>query len=158
LISSDWEQEASDSQLCVPSTYTMATHVLPRPEGYPVVLPTVYQTTNAFIPPQKDSILSVSSLERAVLTLESKEAIRGLCKPGEQKWGECPTEARCKLGELQGAGRLERSAVPGIWICGSYAYLGVPLLEGCVVSSRNVVEQGILRSEGLMLDEVPWDV
>ncbi|KAG2023210.1 hypothetical protein CC2G_000888 [Coprinopsis cinerea AmutBmut pab1-1] len=157
LISSNWDEDSEDSEFCVPSTYTMATHMLPRPEGYPSFLPSVYQTTNPFIPPQKDTVLSVSSLERAVLTPESKQALRGLCKPKRKWWWECPTETRCELGELQGAGRLENESTPGIWICGSYAYLGVPLLEGCVVSSRNVVEQGILKSEGLQLREDPWD-
>ena len=30
-----------------------------------------------------------------------------------------------------------------------HAHSGIPLLEGCVVSARNVVEQGVLKSEGI---------
>ena len=70
---------------------------------------------------------------------------------GEWSWG-CAGQGGGLLEPLQGAGRLEDTAadcVPGIWFCGSYAYCGIPLLEGCVVSARNVVEQGIWVSEGI---------
>ncbi|TFK30674.1 hypothetical protein FA15DRAFT_579639 [Coprinopsis marcescibilis] len=158
LISSDREEENQDSALCVPHTYTMATHTLARPEGHSARFPVVYQTTNPFIPPHKDTVLDVSTFERAVLTVESKQALSGLCKQEHGAWWECPTETRCHLGELQGAGRLDNNKVPGIWICGSYAYSGIPLLEGCVVSARNVVEEGILKTEGLKFQEAPWNI
>ena len=39
--------------------------------------------------------------------------------------------------------------MPDVWLWGGYAQCGIPLLEGCVVSARNVVEQGVWASEGV---------
>lgn len=147
MASEDWP---SESDICVDSTYAMATHVLPNASK-------VYQTTNPIMPIDKDKILSVSKLERAVVTAESKVALGALWRPREEErgrewsWG-CTVQDSGMLGPLQGAGRLDdrdADCVPGIWLCGSYAYGGIPLLEGCVVSATNVVEQGIWVSEGL---------
>jgi hypothetical protein len=126
----------------------MATHVLPRPAGYPEHQPTVYQSTNPIIAPKVDNILSVATLERAVVTTQSKKALKGLCVSGEKKWWQVPYHAQTRLGPLQGTSASEENG-PAIWVCGSYAHLGIPLLEGCVVSARNVVEQGIFRREGV---------
>ncbi|KAF9454942.1 hypothetical protein P691DRAFT_770043 [Macrolepiota fuliginosa MF-IS2] len=145
-----------DSSVCVSSSYTMVTHTLPRPEGYPTHQPTVYQTTNPYIPPKKDSILSVARLERAVPTVEAKKALQNFCQQKERKWWECSAIASTRLGPLQGAGRMTGGGHPGIWICGSYASPGIPLLEGCVVSAKDVVVEGILACEGTGLREEPW--
>jgi hypothetical protein len=129
---------------CVPPQYTMATHILPSPINYPSHLPAIYQTTNPIIAPCRDSILSVARLERAVLTVEAKNALSGLHRETGRKWWQCAVQGTSGLGPLQGAGKLshigEEAKGPGIWVCGSYAYPGIPLLEGCVVSARNVVE------------------
>ncbi|KAJ7924471.1 hypothetical protein B0H13DRAFT_1978624 [Mycena leptocephala] len=100
----------------------------------------VFQTTNPFVPVHDDRILSVATLERAVLTMPAKTRCGA--------WWQSAAEAECTLGELQGAGRRESDAGPGVWLCGSYAYVGIPLLEGCVVSARNVY-RGICESEGV---------
>lgn len=136
------------ASFCVSSSYTMATHVLPKPAGYPENQPTVYQSTNPIIVPKVDNILSVATLERAIVTTKSKKALKGLCVSGEKKWWQVPYHAQTRLGPLQGASASEENG-PSIWVCGSYAHLGIPLLEGCVVSARNVVEQGIFRREGV---------
>lgn len=146
----------SSSPLCVPSSYTMATHVLPTPEGYPLHSPVIYQTTNPIIPPREECVLSVAKLERAVLTLEAKVALEGLYREEERRWWQSAGQGRSRLGRLQGAGRMEGEEGPGIWICGSFAYAGIPLLEGCVVSARNVVEQGVWASEGVAVEGSPW--
>ncbi|KAF9456813.1 hypothetical protein BDZ94DRAFT_1274779 [Collybia nuda] len=140
----------------VPPTYTMATHVLTPPEGYPPNLPTIYQTTNPIIPAREDCVFSVAKLERAVLTVNSKEALKGLYHEEGRKWWQCAGQANSCLGTLQGAGRLSGMQGPGIWICGSFAHAGIPLLEGCVVSARTVVEQGVYRSEGMEAKTSPW--
>lgn len=145
-----------DSSVCVSSSYTMVTHVLPKPDGYPAHQPAVYQTTNPYIPPRKSSILSVSRMERAVPTVEARKALQSLCKEDGRRWWECPAIAKTKLGPLQGAGRVTDASHPGVWICGSYAFPGIPFLEGCVVSAKNVVVQGILECEGAELQEEPW--
>ncbi|KAG6854083.1 hypothetical protein C0991_010830 [Blastosporella zonata] len=144
------------SATTVPPSYTMATHVLRPPRGYPTNLPPVYQTTNPVIPPEEGSILSVAKLERAVLTVSAKEALKGLYQEVNRKWWQCATEGTPGLGELQGAGRLEDVQGSGIWICGSYVYAGIPLLEGCVVSARTVIEQGVYAAEGVSSTSPPW--
>ncbi|KAJ7456438.1 hypothetical protein FB451DRAFT_1407146 [Mycena latifolia] len=108
----------------------------------------VFQTTNPFVDVQDDRILSVATLERAVLTMHAKDALKGLYRETRRAWWQSAAEAESTLGDLQGAGRRESDASPGIWICGSYASVGIPLLEGCVVSARNVY-QGICQSEGV---------
>lgn len=157
LVASAWKDGTDDRPLCVPPTYAMATHVLPA-------LPGVYQTTNPIIPPREDTVLSVAKLERAVVSVRGKAALAGLWrerKECEWKWG-CAGDDGGVLGPLQGAGRLddakagniEKKRMPGIWLCGSYAHCGIPLLEGCVVSGRNVAEQGVWASEGVDLSTV----
>ncbi|KAF8203755.1 splicing factor, Prp19-binding domain-containing protein [Pholiota molesta] len=142
--------------LCISPSYTMATHILPIPKGYPLNQPTVYQTTNPIIPPKKDTVLSVATLERAIVTMDSKKALTELCVQSSKKWWQCPYQGETRLGDAQGASSSTEPDAPGVWICGSYAYLGVPLLEGCVVSARNIVEQGILRREGVQWTQEPW--
>jgi hypothetical protein len=56
-------------------------------------------------------------------------------------------QAESELGLLQGAAVGENG--PRIWACRAHAYCGIPLLEGCVVSARNVVEWGIFNHEGV---------
>ena len=137
----------------VPSAHTMTTHILSLPKSYPKNKPQVYQTTNPIIDPKKDCLLSVAKLERAIVTMESRKALASLTVSETRRWWQCPYQATTRLGALQGA---RDGDSPGIWICGSYAHSGIPLLEGCVVSARNVVEQGILRSEGVQWVHEPW--
>ncbi|KIY47003.1 hypothetical protein FISHEDRAFT_46098 [Fistulina hepatica ATCC 64428] len=135
-----------DGSACpiVSSAFTMATQIIALGKTNAVV----YQTTNPVFSPSENTILSVTKLDRAVLTLQSKGAVRDLIDTGGRHWWE--TTGR--LGPLQGAG----TAGPGIWLCGSYAYPGIPLLEGCVASARNVVEQGIWAQEGVTKRDYLW--
>jgi hypothetical protein len=144
------QQQVCHSDI-VPPSYTMATQILNRPPGIPEDLAQIYQTTNPLISPAKDTILSSSTLERAIVTVKSKEALNGLYEEKKSGWlPRCAGQGTSKLGWLQGAGRLDGATEsPGIWFCGAYAYAGIPMLEGCVVSARNVVEQGICQSEGV---------
>ncbi|KAF9535769.1 splicing factor, Prp19-binding domain-containing protein [Crepidotus variabilis] len=136
-------------------SHSMATHILRRHPAYPKDKPTVYQSTNPLLPPRKDAILSVGKLERAVVTMKSKRALSGLCEEESKQWWQCPYQAKTRLGPLQGARPTSEPDAPGIWFCGSYAYLGIPLLEGCVISAQNVVEQGIFKDEEIRWEEVP---
>jgi hypothetical protein len=150
------EDEFCENPHILSGSYTMTTHILTRPMGFPARLPDIYQTTNPIIPPRAESVLSVAALERAVVTAESKEALKGLYwEDGRKRW-QCAGQGNSHLGELQGAGRLSGVQGPGIWICGSFAAAGIPLLEGCVVSARNVVEQGIWKAEGIESNIPPW--
>ncbi|KAH9005929.1 hypothetical protein EDB86DRAFT_3070997 [Lactarius hatsudake] len=138
---------AEASGLLLPPTYTMATHIIPRPAGRaPGVA--ILQTTNPTIAPRPGSVLSIARLERALVTRTSKAAVRSLCaEEGD----------RVNVGVLQGAARREHgSSAAGIWVVGSYAHSGIPLLEGCVASAREIVERGILRCEGASVHDSPW--
>ncbi|KAL1673289.1 hypothetical protein EV122DRAFT_294270 [Schizophyllum commune] len=160
-----WERLANqtDPPLIVEPYFAMATQVLPLPADYPPDAPRIYQTTNPLFPPREDSIISVARLERAVLTRKAKAALRGLHNADGGRWWQ----GQGRLGPLQGAGKLDAGKLgagrvsekvegPGIWLCGSYAYPGLPLLEGCVASARNVVEQGVYAAEGVPPGAAPW--
>ncbi|KZP32447.1 hypothetical protein FIBSPDRAFT_848864, partial [Athelia psychrophila] len=111
---------------------------------------TIYQTTNPIIAPRPSSILSTTHLERAVLTRAGKAAVAGLYRETRRRWWECAVEAQSALGPLQGPGAGEggaKGAGVGVWAVGSYAYPGIPLLEGCVVSARNVA-RAVVALEG----------
>lgn len=149
--------------IVVPSTYTQTTHMLPRPPHIPPGPLSIYQTTNPIYPPEPGSVLSVARLERALLTRDSKEAVRMLSVPppspslvqSVRQWVFRETKQTARLGSLQGAARRSameegRTAV-GIWVVGAYAYQGIPLLEGCVAGARDVVEQGVLECEGVRI-------
>lgn len=156
------EVSTADKDLNVlPASYTMTTHVISSEDetqdsrdSRHTAVPAVYQTTNPTISILKEAILSVSSMNRAVLSTAGKRALAQLSviQASRSRWRITDTGTRTTiLGPLQGAGCLgsRNRDTPGIWICGSYAHHGIPLLEGCVGSAKDVVEQGILPSEGL---------
>ncbi|KAK7064731.1 hypothetical protein R3P38DRAFT_56509 [Favolaschia claudopus] len=143
------DDPSSWSPHCVSPAHTMTTQILtPPPTLKNQRAVPVFQTTNPFVSVHDDRILSVATLERAVLTMPAKKAIHGLCRQTRRAWWQASADADYTLGDLQGAGRRTSDAQPGIWLCGSYAYVGIPLLEGCVVSARNVY-LGICQSEGI---------
>ncbi|KAI9512288.1 splicing factor, Prp19-binding domain-containing protein [Russula earlei] len=138
---------ANSTGLELPSTYAMTTHLLPRLAGK-AAGKAILQTTNPTIAPRPGSILSVSRIERALLTRRSKAAVRSLCADEEDAVG---------VGALQGTARRELGdAAAGLWVVGSYVCHGIPLLEGCVVSAREIVERGVLRCEGGSVHGSPW--
>ncbi|KAJ7223394.1 hypothetical protein GGX14DRAFT_513778 [Mycena pura] len=129
--------------------YTMTTQIVTPPPVLRAAAPvTVFQTTNPFVAVPADRILSSATLERAVRTMDARAALRGLCRETRRAWWQCAAAADCALGPLQGAGRADSDAHAGVWLCGAYAHVGIPLLEGCVVSARNVY-LAICDSEGL---------
>jgi hypothetical protein len=96
----------------------------------PPGLEAVYQTTNPVVPIDPDTLLGVSRLERA-LPLRDARTLAGL---------HPPTEAR-----------------PLVALVGSYAYPGIPLLEGCVGSARRVVEDLLHLPPQAAAGGVDWD-
>jgi predicted NAD/FAD-binding protein len=129
------------------SSYTMTTHILHSQHCRPFLL----QTTNPIISIDPSKVLSISKLTRAVLSVEAKNALPGLSKTTRSRWDVTGTTAT-SLGNLQGL-QLHGAR---IWVCGSYASDGIPLLEGCLKSARAVVEQGVLRVEGARFVSSPW--
>jgi hypothetical protein len=157
--------------LCLPPGYTMATHVVPQKTRPPVGNPShrILQTTNPIYSPHPDSIISIARIERALVSTDSKEAQKDLIAVGVGRWkliwnsaGGAWLPFRLefarprKLGRLQAPGRLTPLIAsdgdklpPGVWLCGSYAHPGIPLLEACVTSALAVVEGGIFEIEGV---------
>ncbi|KAJ3035412.1 hypothetical protein HDV00_004010 [Rhizophlyctis rosea] len=86
------------------------------------------QTTNPITLPSADKTLSASWFERATVTWDSMLAVDD-------------------LGGVQGLG--------GRWFVGSYAWPGIPLLEGCVASGAAVVKE-IGGIEGVEIT-LPWE-
>ncbi|KAG8874615.1 hypothetical protein FRB97_005782 [Tulasnella sp. 331] len=148
----------SKSYLSVPPTFTMTTHSVKSDSSSQFI----YQSTNPIIAPSSSKVLSVAYMDRPILTVRSESAVRDLSMDDPRRaawWDLLRGRPKAKvLGALQGGGRRRDVGwdrpLPGIWICGSYAYEGIPLLEGCVASARMVIEQGVMRSEGLDA----WDV
>ncbi|KAJ3172168.1 hypothetical protein HDU88_006983 [Geranomyces variabilis] len=83
------------------------------------------QTTNPFILPDPQKTISTSWFDRVVVTADSARAVEA-------------------LHTVQGLNHL--------WFVGSWAWEGIPLLEGCVASSVNVVKS-LVRGRPVT---VPW--
>ncbi|KAJ9475788.1 hypothetical protein PHBOTO_005851 [Pseudozyma hubeiensis] len=141
---------------------TMATHVLTLPPDAAAQNLLVMQTTNplSYLHPHPSTILSSSTFERAVIDVEAhlaRQSLFHLSQSTRVKQGSSVETAggrRLSLGTLQQHKRGERLADEArVWVCGSWA-VGIPLLEGCVVSARLVAEE-ILRGEGVQVD-VSW--
>jgi microfibrillar-associated protein 1 len=141
----------------VRETYTMATQVLRGPKEFSRAQPHIFQSTNPLAYPRRESIMSIANLERAVVTKESKKALGLLSEQESRKWWQCPYQATMRPGPLQGCRPLSEHGAPGIWVCGAFAHTGIPLLEGCVVSAQNVVQQGIFETEGINWKEEPYN-
>lgn len=122
---------------------TMATHILDSKL-------LVMQTTNPHptLLPHPSLTLSSSTFERAVIDVDSHLARQGLFS-----FSSGGVKIKTAGGRALGLGKLQEGQGEGvgIWVCGSWA-VGIPLLEGCVVSARVVAEE-ILRREGAALDE-----
>lgn len=166
---------------CLPPGYTMATHVIPQKTMAAAKKPIkrILQTTNPIYPPHPDSIISIAKIERALVSIDSKEAQKDLIDVGIGRWKVIWNGARSasslpfrlefarprKLGRLQAPGRLtpliandgDEIMPPGVWLCGSYAHPGIPLLEACVTSALAVVENGIFEIEGVK-ERASWPI
>ena len=133
---------SSSSELCVPTSFAMATQILP---GQSYDSPNLLlQTTNPIIPPRRETVLSIARLQRAVLTPAAKTALPALATSTLSKpsWSNLWTsEETWSLGPAQGRSVRNGARTVGLWCCGSYAHGGIPLLEGCVVSATNVAAE-----------------
>ncbi|GAC94730.1 hypothetical protein PHSY_002303 [Pseudozyma hubeiensis SY62] len=142
---------------------TMATHVLTLPPDAAAQQDLlVMQTTNPLpsLHPHPSTILSSSTFERAVIDVEAhlaRQSLFHLSQATRTKQGvsvETAGGRKLSLGTLQQHKRGERKRDEArVWVCGSWA-VGIPLLEGCVVSARLVAEE-IMRGEGVQVD-VRW--
>ncbi|KAF8323145.1 hypothetical protein DL93DRAFT_2147213 [Clavulina sp. PMI_390] len=132
---------------CLPHGYAMATHAIGR--GRKDGTSTILQTTNPIHPPHPDSILSIARIERACLTADAKLAQRDLITVGRGRWLQAPGRLTAHPSQEPAGTESESITTPGIWLVGSYAHPGIPLLEACVNSALAVVENGIFGVEGV---------
>ncbi|SOV06319.1 uncharacterized protein UDID_07495 [Ustilago sp. UG-2017a] len=127
--------------------YTSATHILTTPFPSPTGR-VLMQTTNAHpsLSPSPSLTLSRSTFERAIIDVASHLGRQKLFRLSRTQQGvETAGGRKLILGPLQ---KGERGKV-GLWVCGSFA-VGIPLLEGCVVSARLVADE-IARLEEITL-------
>ncbi|KAF9907328.1 hypothetical protein BX616_000468 [Lobosporangium transversale] len=117
------------------------------------------QTTNPIFLPRPETVLSSTWFERAVVNPVSTKAVDELQRMMDQQTAHWVDQnhshikimAAKRKGEKEqdcldyvGIGSLDTPEVPvsdRIWFVGSYAYPGIPLLEGCVVSALQVCDR-----------------
>lgn len=114
FICSESRSPLTTSSICVPPNYAMATHVVFSSPSTRTPPQAIYQTTNPIFPPSSSSIISVTRMERAILTVSSKLALDDLfCDTTENAadwtkrgptWGQLGLKQRKRkqLGPLQG--------------------------------------------------------
>jgi len=113
-----------------PPGWIQATHVL---SASPLLL----QTTNPVSPPDPALVHCSAWFDRAVVSQASRTALPGFLLPDDG--------ADVDAAERTGEGRWQ--GIDNIWLVGSWAAEGCPLLEGCVVSAERVV-RAVARREG----------
>lgn len=126
------------------AVYTMATHVIATPTG------PVYQTTNPVVPIDSSSVLGVARLERALPLRDAAKTLAGLRPPSS------PTASMSVLPSSTSTDHPPQPA-PLIHLAGSYAYPGIPLLEGCVGSARRAAEDICGLPAAAAVGGVDWD-
>lgn len=114
----------------------MATHIMNNTASSLGSTTKFLQTTNPIFQPRPDSVISSAWFERAVVNPESMKAVDELNELMDQQ-----AERVLSSSPSKGKAMSDR-----VWFVGSYAYPGIPLLEGCVVSAVQVMER-IMGSE-----------
>ena len=110
-----------------PRTHVQATHIVARTRPH---LPAdLLQTTNPTREIDPSKTISRTEFERAIVSAESKRVL-----------------PRFRLGVRAGEGDLQGRH--GIWLAGSWAAEGIPLLESAVVSAERVVYHGLMAGRG----------
>lgn len=107
----------------------MATHIMNNTASSLGSTTKFLQTTNPIFQPKPESVISSAWFERAVVNPESMKAVDELNQHMDEQMADL----------------LDENASPKVadrvWFVGSYAYPGIPLLEGCVVSAVQVMER-----------------
>ncbi|KAG0303421.1 hypothetical protein BGZ98_006680 [Dissophora globulifera] len=111
----------------------MATHIMNNTATSLGTTTKFLQTTNPIFQPKPETVISSAWFERAVVNPESMSAVDELNR-------EMDNQAK----RLLAASSVDSTATAitdRVWFVGSYAYPGIPLLEGCVVSAVQVMER-----------------
>lgn len=123
----------------------MATHIMNNTASSLGSTTKFLQTTNPIFPPKPETVISSAWFERAVVNPESMKAVDELSQQMDE-------QAERLLANQQSGNNNSTSVSDRVWFVGSYAYPGIPLLEGCVVSAVQVMERIISCSPAHQLD------
>ncbi|KAI1314466.1 hypothetical protein EDD11_002129 [Mortierella claussenii] len=114
----------------------MATHIMNNTASSLGTTTKFLQTTNPIFQPKPDTVISSAWFERAVVNPESMKAVDELNQQMEDQTNRLLTAAVSSSSSASTTSVSDR-----VWFVGSYAYPGIPLLEGCVVSAVQVMER-----------------
>ncbi|KAF9579395.1 hypothetical protein BGW38_004356 [Lunasporangiospora selenospora] len=175
-------------------TWAMATHIMNRTTPTTRAKgTTIFQTLNPIYEPRKETVISSSWFERAVVNKASVKAVDELSEQMEaqtERWsrvwrrqrndpssGSSEHSSSSAASSMSSASeeeqgrayrRMRRGHVEGmaskavdedddviesisaadrVWFVGSYAYPGIPLLEGCVASAFEVAERMMIAMD-----------
>ncbi|KAG0201591.1 hypothetical protein BGX28_005645 [Mortierella sp. GBA30] len=134
----------------------MATHIMNNTASSLGSTTKFLQTTNPIFQPKPESVISSAWFERAVVNPESMKAVDELNQQMDEQMARL-------LEDVSSSSFSSSTVADRVWFVGSYAYPGIPLLEGCVVSAVQVMERiiaaepthrlaaSVLASEGSFL-------
>ncbi|KAF9573439.1 hypothetical protein EC968_008524 [Mortierella alpina] len=108
----------------------MATHIMNNTASSLGSTTKFLQTTNPIFQPKPESVISSAWFERAVVNPESMKAVDELNQHMDEQ-----------TADLLDKNNTTPKVADRVWFVGSYAYPGIPLLEGCVVSAVQVMER-----------------
>ncbi|KAF9303077.1 hypothetical protein BGZ74_004396 [Mortierella antarctica] len=120
----------------------MATHIMNNTASSLGSTTKFLQTTNPIFQPRPDTVISSAWFERAVVNPESMKAVDELNELMDQQAERVLSSSSSSSSPSEGKAQMSDR----VWFVGSYAYPGIPLLEGCVVSAVQVMER-IMSSE-----------
>ncbi|KAF9360068.1 hypothetical protein BGX26_010614 [Mortierella sp. AD094] len=112
----------------------MATHIMNNTASSLGTTTKFLQTTNPIFQPKPETVISSAWFERAVVNPESMKAVDELNQQMEEQTERLLAAATSESTQAT-------SVSDRVWFVGSYAYPGIPLLEGCVVSAVQVMER-----------------
>ncbi|KAF9205327.1 hypothetical protein BGZ49_004188 [Haplosporangium sp. Z 27] len=112
----------------------MATHIMNNTAVSLGTTTKFLQTTNPIFQPKPETVISSAWFERAVVNPESMKAVDELNEQMDKQSDRLHTAATSESAPTT-------SVSDRVWFVGSYAYPGIPLLEGCVVSAVQVMER-----------------
>ncbi|KAF9561938.1 hypothetical protein EC968_005432 [Mortierella alpina] len=129
----------------------MATYIMNRTVKTLGVTTKFLQTTNPVFPPRPETVIASAWFERAVVNPQSVKAVDELQLQMEQQMARWIHRNRQRGPEEQDQDQNPVPTPDRVWFVGSYAYPGIPLLEGCVVSAVQVMERIVAAEPALQL-------
>ncbi|KAF9366640.1 hypothetical protein BGX34_011679 [Mortierella sp. NVP85] len=137
ISSPEWHSGSSTPTSTASESHNsaMATHIMNSTASSLGTTTKFLQTTNPIFQPRPETVISSAWFERAVVNPESMKAVDELNKQMEEQTD------RLRASVSEGTETAVPSISDRVWFVGSYAYPGIPLLEGCVVSAVQVMER-----------------